>query len=471
MRILFTICLICSLSVASFGQGSVRFLVDDYEYAIEKAKKEKKLVFIDTYASWCKPCKKQEPVFRDRSVAQFFNDHFVNVKVNMDNDLGKALALKYSVIFLPTLMIVDHHGNVRYRSDQRFSADALTAEELIRIAERTVYPERAIASTITPNAPKPAQAAVAVKTTPTTSAKPKYRHVQHTPLDRYDKKKDSAGKATVSQKTSPVTNKTSQAQTTASDISTADGEKILYVLGQGDDMPPEVLREEAYFRFSLMDGSHKEAAKKYLSTQEDWSEEVNMKFLFDFLYTTRSDEFTYLIINRHKFEKLLGKEKVANSMDILVNQTLDGAYPRPDHKEAQALYSYLDPYSSKDKAMKYHLNVLLDEKEIDKFIPLAKTYLEEMDPSDADMMLALANTIAESSDKRKSLKYAMKLVDKTIKIRGSRYEYLDSKAFLYYKMGDKRKAYETAQLAIALAKSRGISYDSTLELLKLIEEL
>ena len=136
------------MSFYTYGQGSVRFLADDFEYAIKKAKKEKKLVFIDTYASWCKPCKKQEPVFRDQSIAQFFNDHFVNVKVNMDNDLGKSLSLKYSVVFLPTLMILDDRGNVRYRSDQSFSADVLSADELLKIAMGTVYPEHNVASSL-----------------------------------------------------------------------------------------------------------------------------------------------------------------------------------------------------------------------------------------------------------------------------------------------------------------------------------
>ena len=449
------------MCICSYGQSSVRFLADDYEYAIKKAKKEKKLVFIDTYASWCKPCKKQEPVFRDHSLAQFFNDHFVNVKVNMENDLGKSLALKYSVIFLPTLMILDEHGNVRYRSDQTFSADLLTADELLNIAVSTVYPQRNIVAT----APPPQ---TQVQNAPKTSTTSKPRHVQHTDLSKHDYSNESVAKTNTNPK---QTNKPETTAPKASDITPTEGEKILYVLGEGDDLPPEVLREEAYFRLSLMDGSHRAAVKKYLLTQKDWSQEVNMNFLFDFLYTTRSDEFTYLIINRHKFEKLIGKEKVTNSINILVNQTLERAYPRPDQKEAQALYSYLNPRNSRKKATKYTILKLHDEKEIDKLIPMAKDYLDDMNPSDVDVMLLLANTISENIQDRKKLKYAMKLIDKSIKIRGARFEYLDTKAFLYYKLEDKRKAFETAQLAVALAKARGIKYDSTLQLIKLIETL
>ena len=442
-------------------------MADDYEYAIKKAKEERKLVFVDTYASWCKPCKKQEPIFRDQSLAQFFNDHFVNVKVDMDKDIGKSLALRYSVVFLPTLMILDDNGHVKYRSDQSFSADLLTADELLKIAIKTAYPERQVASTTSaPPANVVAQPAPATNETTTTTAtpKPKYRHVQHTKLPE-DENRDVA----IANANENV--KTPSSPPTKADVNTKSGEKILYVLGEGDDVPPEVLREEAYFRLSLMDGSHREAAKTYLRTQKDWSNEENMKFLFDFLYTTRSDEFTYLIINRHKFEDLLGKERVANSIDILVNQTLDRAIPRPDRKEAQALYSYIDRFSSRKKGTKYHLTNLLHTKKIDEYISLGKEYIEDMNPSDTEVMYELSNTIAGFSDDKKSLKYAMKLIDKCIKINGSQFKLLDAKSYLYYELGDKKKANRTAILAIAEAKNRGINYDSTLELLKLIDNL
>jgi hypothetical protein len=42
----------------------------------------------------------------------------------------------------------------------------------------------------------------------------------------------------------------------------------LAVLGAGE-FPPEILFQEAYLRLEFMDGSHKQAAKKYLSTQEN----------------------------------------------------------------------------------------------------------------------------------------------------------------------------------------------------------
>ena len=117
--------------------------------------------------------------------------------------------------------------------------------------------------------------------------------------------------------------------------------KVLQVMGQGDALPPELLREEAYFRMRLMDGSHHEAARVYLDTQNDWSSEVNMQFIHDFLYDARSEEFEFLVAHRTAFERLLGEERVAQSIQILVQKELERAFPRPDKKRIKKLKSYL----------------------------------------------------------------------------------------------------------------------------------
>jgi len=125
------------------------------------------------------------------------------------------------------------------------------------------------------------------------------------------------------------------------DIEDTSGGKILYVMGQDGDLPPEILREEAYFRMQLMDGSHHAAAEKYLETQDDWSTEVNMQFVHDFLHDARSKEFDYLIENRKAFEQLIGKLQISQSIQILVNKELERAFPRPDRKRVKKLKSYL----------------------------------------------------------------------------------------------------------------------------------
>jgi len=105
--ILFTFLFCANLSAAS----KIEFEHITFEEALTKAEQEGKLVFMDAYASWCGPCKRMaSTVFTDESVAAFFNENFINLKIDMEKGEGPALARKYSVRAFPTLFIIDSDG-------------------------------------------------------------------------------------------------------------------------------------------------------------------------------------------------------------------------------------------------------------------------------------------------------------------------------------------------------------------------
>lgn len=82
--------------------------------ALEMARQQNKQVFIDFYADWCAPCKMMErDVFTNQSVYSFFNDRFVNVKMDVDDrSVGSEAAAKYNVSAMPTLMLIDPEKDV-----------------------------------------------------------------------------------------------------------------------------------------------------------------------------------------------------------------------------------------------------------------------------------------------------------------------------------------------------------------------
>jgi thiol-disulfide isomerase/thioredoxin len=53
--------------------------------AFEKAKQENKLVFVEYYNEKCPVCQKLEPVFRESELSRFYNEHFINYKLNTEN--------------------------------------------------------------------------------------------------------------------------------------------------------------------------------------------------------------------------------------------------------------------------------------------------------------------------------------------------------------------------------------------------
>ncbi len=91
--------------------AGISFIEDDWKKALAKAKAEKKLIFIDAYATWCGPCKKmQKEVFPDATVASFFNKNFINITIDVEKGQGVEFAQKYGVEVLPTLYITDENG-------------------------------------------------------------------------------------------------------------------------------------------------------------------------------------------------------------------------------------------------------------------------------------------------------------------------------------------------------------------------
>lgn len=85
--------------------------------AKEIAKKENKLLFVDNYATWCGPCKKLDAtVFKDAEVAKYFNENFINVKIDVEKGEGPAIQKQYKINSVPTLLFMDHNGTVKQRA-------------------------------------------------------------------------------------------------------------------------------------------------------------------------------------------------------------------------------------------------------------------------------------------------------------------------------------------------------------------
>ena len=94
----------------------------DYDSALEKAKKEPKLIFVDMYADWCIPCRVMDKnVYMDPTVASILNKKFYPVKLDVDSKTpilcdGKKASTKkcftdvWELNFLPSFVLVAPKG-------------------------------------------------------------------------------------------------------------------------------------------------------------------------------------------------------------------------------------------------------------------------------------------------------------------------------------------------------------------------
>lgn len=95
------------------GKEGIQFESISLEEAMKEAKSSNKLIFLDAYASWCGPCKWMDAhTFQDEKVGEFYNDNFINLKIDMEKGEGPNIARKYKVTAYPTLFFINKDGEV-----------------------------------------------------------------------------------------------------------------------------------------------------------------------------------------------------------------------------------------------------------------------------------------------------------------------------------------------------------------------
>lgn len=94
------------------AQG-IEFFHGTFEEALAAAKAEDKLIFVDAYTTWCGPCKKMSKlVFTQPEVGEFYNENFINLKLDMEKPEGRQFQVKYPVQAYPTLYYINYDGKV-----------------------------------------------------------------------------------------------------------------------------------------------------------------------------------------------------------------------------------------------------------------------------------------------------------------------------------------------------------------------
>jgi len=109
------------LTLKGTGDGvlvGIKFFEGTWAEALEKAKKDKKIIFLDAYAAWCGPCKRMSAyTFTDEKVGAYFNEHFISYKMDMEKHAdGPRLTKNYGLTAYPTLYFVDSEENIVHQT-------------------------------------------------------------------------------------------------------------------------------------------------------------------------------------------------------------------------------------------------------------------------------------------------------------------------------------------------------------------
>jgi thioredoxin 1 len=104
----------------------IQFHKGTWEEAVELAKKEDKVIFLDIYATWCGPCKRLKAyTFSSPEVGEAFNGKFINVALDGEQSEGRMLMQKYGLRSFPSLLFINKNGEVMQQTAGYHNTSAL----------------------------------------------------------------------------------------------------------------------------------------------------------------------------------------------------------------------------------------------------------------------------------------------------------------------------------------------------------
>jgi len=370
--------------------AQIEFEEGTFKEALAKAEAEDKLIFMDAYAVWCGPCKMMDrDVFAEAEVGGYYNQHFVNVKMDMEKGEGVVLAERYGVQAYPSLLFLNSNGDLVHRGLGYHEAEAF-----VKLGRTANDPQANMA----------------------------YLETQY-----------------------------------------ADGNR-----------EPEFLKKYTALRAAEMDGSHLRVAEEYMATQDDWSTEENMEFIFEYAEDPASDMFNYLLDHREEFEQLIGEPAVRGKIANGAIQLAFGDLGDYGLEQAQKMLDRTYPPEEADQMKNVLRMGYYDRKgDMEKFAPEAVRFMESMLREGEVAAVDLNNmawTFYESVEDEAMLEEALAWAQKSVDL-SKQYYNMDTLAALYYKLGKKKKARKAAEEAIEIAKAQGEDYSGTSELLELIDQL
>lgn len=132
-NILHTVFFSLFLTPAIHAQG-IEFFHGSWADALEKAKTEEKIIFVDAFASWCGPCKRMaSQTFPDPKAGEYYNANFINLKIDMEKPENSEFANKYPVSSYPTLFFIDATGKIVLKE-----VGAKNVEQLIQSGQKAL---------------------------------------------------------------------------------------------------------------------------------------------------------------------------------------------------------------------------------------------------------------------------------------------------------------------------------------------
>lgn len=119
--------------------AEIQFISKPLPLVKDMAARQGKLYFVHFTAQWCMPCRwMDENTFSDPALSDFVQQHYIAVKMDIDDAYGLKCKEEFTVQKLPTVLIFNSKGEVIDRHEASIDADDLLA--LLQQHSRTEAP-------------------------------------------------------------------------------------------------------------------------------------------------------------------------------------------------------------------------------------------------------------------------------------------------------------------------------------------
>lgn len=228
---------------------------------------------------------------------------------------------------------------------------------------------------------------------------------------------------------------------------------------------PEFLREYAIASRDAMLPDTEEVLAAYLETREDWTDEETLQLIFETAESADSKLFSFILENRAAFEALYGEYNFASKVQGMIINSLDpGAAPEEIFGKVDGLYQKAFPEEAEPMSASFRMNYYQMTGQMEKFAETAVAYYDKYGQDDSMELNNVAWSFFENVDDPRMLEKALKWAERSVELEDAYYNN-DTVAWLYFKLGKKKKAKKAAKHAIEIARKNGEDYSGTQELM------
>ncbi|MCB9230086.1 MAG: thioredoxin family protein [Bacteroidia bacterium] len=137
-KVIISAFLMILLSARLVQAAGIEFHHVTLDQARKMAGDQGKLIFVDVYAEWCGPCKYlSSSVFPDLKLGEFYNQHFISVKLDGETGEGRQVMRQFSLNAYPSLLYLDAAGNLVHKE-----VGGMGAESLLQIGKDVLFPDQ-----------------------------------------------------------------------------------------------------------------------------------------------------------------------------------------------------------------------------------------------------------------------------------------------------------------------------------------